>query len=199
MTGDPDGTFRADDPMTREEAAAAFLRIAGMSPVLNPSSSSFKDVQPMSWAAGYIEAARQAGLLAGYPDNTFRPADLLSRAEFATLACNALGRVLTATNTRVNPQYEVKWPDVAPDFWAYNYILEVSTPHTVTSPTRLTRVITLKDRTIPLFSEGDNGIITFLQLGNTVTAIVPVDGLQADGSDPAPRDVKVRIINHERP
>jgi hypothetical protein len=199
MTGDPAGTFRPDDPMTREEAAAAFLRIAGMSPVLNPSSSSFKDVQPMSWAAGYIEAARQAGLLAGYPDNTFRPADLLSRAEFATLACNALGRVLTTTNTRVNPQYEVKWPDVAPDFWAYNYILEVSTPHTVTSPTRLTRIITLKDRKIPLFSEGDNGIITFLHLGDMITAIVPVDGLQADGSDPAPREVKVRIINHERP
>jgi hypothetical protein len=199
MTGDPAGTFRPDEPMTRAEAAAAFLRIAGMSPVLNPSSSSFKDVQPMSWAAGYIEAARTAGLLAGYPDNTFRPADLLSRAEFATLACNALGRVLTTTNTRVNPQYEVKWPDVTPDFWAYNYILEVSTPHTVTNPTRLTRSITLKDRKIPLFSEGDNGIITFLQLGTTITAIVPVDGLQADGSDPAPRQVKVRILNHERP
>jgi hypothetical protein len=199
MTGDPDGTFRADEPMTREEAAAAFLRIAGMSPVLNPSSSSFKDVKPMSWSAGYIEAARTAGLLAGYPDNTFRPADLLSRAEFATLASNALGRVLTTTNTRVNPQYEVKWPDVPADFWAYNYILEVSTPHTVTSPTRLTRIITLKDRKIPLFSEGDNGIITFLHLGDTITAIVPVDGLQADGSDPAPRQAKVRILNHERP
>ncbi len=199
MTGDPDGTFRADEPMTREEAAAAFLRIAGMSPVLNPSSSSFKDVKPMSWSAGYIEAARTAGLLAGYPDNTFRPADLLSRAEFATLASSALGRVLTTTNTRVNPQNEVKWPDVPTDFWAYNYILEVSTPHTVTSPTRLTRLITLKDRKIPLFSEGDNGIITFLHLGDTITAIVPVDGLQADGSDPAPRQVKVRILNHERP
>jgi hypothetical protein len=199
MTGDTDGTFRADDPMTRAEAAAAFLRIAGMSPVLNPSSSSFKDVQPMSWSAGYIEAARTAGLLAGYPDNTFRPADLLSRAEFATLASNALGRVLTTTNTRVNPQYEVKWPDVPADFWAYNYILEVSTPHTVTNPTRLTRLITLKNRKIPLFSEGNNGIITFLRVGDTITAIVPVDGLQADGSDPAPRQVKVRILNHERP
>ncbi|MHB8107377.1 MAG: ice-binding family protein [Candidatus Cryosericum sp.] len=199
MTGDADGTFRADDPITRAEAAAAFLRIAGMSPVLNPSSSSFKDVQPMSWSAGYIEAARTAGLLAGYPDNTFRPADLLSRAEFATLASNALGRVLTTTNARVNPQNEVKWPDVPTDFWAYNYILEVSTPHTVTSPTRLTRSITLKDRKIPLFSEGENGVITFLHLGDTITAIVPVDGLQADGSDPAPRQVKVRILDHERP
>jgi hypothetical protein len=88
---------------------------------------------------------------------------------------------------------------VTPDFWAYNYILEVSTPHTVTNPTRLTRIITLKDRKIPLFSEGNNGIITFLRVGDTITAIVPVDGLQADGSDPAPRNVIVRIINHERP
>jgi hypothetical protein len=199
MQGDTGGTFRPDEPMTRAEAAAVFLRIAGMTPVLNPSSSSFKDVQPMSWAAGYIEAARQAGLLAGYPDNTFRPADLLSRAEFATLASNALGRQLTSTNSLVNPEYVVQWPDVSRDFWAYDYISEVTTPHTVTNPTRLTRIITLKERKIPLFTEGVNGIVTFLRVGDTIIAIVPVDGLQPDGSDPAPRTVKVRIINHERP
>jgi hypothetical protein len=199
MLGDPAGTFRPDAPITRAEAAAAFLRIAGMSPVLNLTSSTFSDVQPMSWAAGYIEAARQAGLLAGYPDNTFRPADLLSRAEFATLASNALGRVLTSTNSLVSPENVVQFPDVSRDYWAYNYIAEVSTPHTVTNPTRLTRVITLKDRVIPLFTEGTDGIITFLHVGDTIIAIVPVDGLQPDGSDPAPRTVKVRIINHERP
>jgi hypothetical protein len=199
MQGDTGGTFRPDEPMTRAEAAAVFLRIAGMSPVLNLTSSSFSDVQPMSWAAGYIEAARQAGLLAGYPDNTFRPADLLSRAEFATLASDALGRKLTSTNSLVNPEYVVQWPDVSRDFWAYDYISEVTTPHTVTNPTRLTRIITLKERKIPLFTEGVNGIVTFLRVGDTITAIVPVDGLQPDGSDPAPRAVKVRIINHERP
>jgi len=199
MLGDPAGTFRPDAPITRAEAAAVFLRIAGMSPVLNLTSSSFSDVEPMSWAAGYIEAARQAGLLAGYPDNTFRPADLLSRAEFATLASDALGRKLTSTNSLVNPEYVVQWPDVSRDFWAYDYISEVTTPHTVTNPTRLTRIITLKERKIPLFTEGDNGIVTFLHVGDTITAIVPVDGLQPDGSDPAPRTVKVRIINHERP
>ena len=199
MQGDTGGTFRPDEPMTRAEAAAVFLRIAGMSPVLNLTSSSFSDVQPMSWAAGYIEAARQAGLLAGYPDNTFRPADLLSRAEFATLASDALGRKLTSTNSLVNPEYVVQWPDVSRDFWAYDYISEVTTPHTVTNPTRLTRIITLKERKIPLFTEGVNGIVTFLRVGDTIIAIVPVDGLQPDGSDPAPRTVKVRIINHERP
>jgi hypothetical protein len=199
MLGDPAGTFRPDAPITRGEAAAVFLRIAGMSPVLNLTSSSFSDVQPMYWAAGYIEAARQAGLLSGYPNNTFGPTDFLSRAEFATLASDALGRQLTSTNSLVNPEYVVQWPDVTRDYWAYNYIAEVSTPHTVTNPTRLTRVITLKDRVIPLFTEGANGIITFLHVGDTITAIVPVDGLQPDGSDPAPRTVKVRIINHERP
>jgi hypothetical protein len=199
MLGDPAGTFRPDAPITRGEAAAVFLRVAGMSPVLNLTSSSFTDVQPMYWAAGYIEAGRQAGLLAGYPNNTFGPTDFLSRAEFATLASDALGRKLTSTNSLVNPEYVVQWPDVRRDYWAYNYIAEVSTPHTVTNPTRLTRVITLKDRIIPLFTEGENGIITFLHVGDTITAIVPVDGLQPDGSDPAPRTVKVRIINHERP
>ena len=199
MLGDPAGTFRPDAPITRAEAAAVFLRIAGMSPLLNPTSSSFRDVQPMHWAAGYIEAARQAGLLAGYPDNTFRPAELLSRAEFATLASNALGREPTNTNPWVAPENVVQFPDVTRDLWAYIYILEVSTPHTVTNPTRLTRVITTNEHKIPLYTEGADGIITFLRLGDIITAIVPVDGIQADGSDPAARQVKVRIIERERP
>jgi uncharacterized repeat protein (TIGR01451 family) len=199
MDGDPDGTFRPDAPITRAEAAAVFLRVAGMSPILNLTSSTFKDVQPMHWAAGYIEAGRTAGLLAGYPDNTFKPTDFLSRAEFATLASNALGREPTNTNPWEYPEYLVQFPDVSRDFWAYIYIVEVSTPHTVTNPTRLTRVITLKEHNIPLFTEGAEGLITFLRVGSTTTAILPVDGIQPDGSDPAPRQLKVRIIERERP
>jgi uncharacterized repeat protein (TIGR01451 family) len=199
MDGDPNGTFRPDAPITRAEAAAVFLRVAGMSPILNLTSSTFKDVQPMHWAAGYIEAGRTAGLLAGYPDNTFKPTDFLSRAEFATLASNALGREPTNTNPWEYPEYLVQFPDVSRDFWAYIYIVEVSTPHTVTNPTRLTRVITLKEHNIPLFTEGAEGLITFLRVGSTTTAILPVDGIQPDGSDPAPRQLKVRIIERERP
>ena len=199
VVGDTGGTFRPDAPITRAEAAAVLLRIAGITPVLNPTSSSFSDVQPTHWAAGYIEAGRTAGLLAGYPDNTFKPANFLSRAEFATLASHTLGREPTNTNPREYPEYIVLFPDVSRDFWAYNNIVEVSTPHTVTSPTRLTRVITLKQHDIPLYTEGENGTITFLRVGDAITAIVPVDGIQPDGSDPAPRQVKVRIIERERP
>lgn len=199
MLGDTGGTFRPDAPITRAEAAAVFLRIAGMSPIVNLPSSSFSDVQPTYWAAGYIEAGRQAGLLAGYPDNTFKPTDFLSRAEYATLASDTLGREPTNTNPWESPECAVQFPDVTRAFWAYNYIVEVSTPHTVTNPTRVTRVISLKEHDIPLYTEGAKGIITFLHVGDTITAIVPVDGIRPDGSDPVPRKVIVCIIDRDRP
>ena len=77
--------------------------------------------------------------------------------------------------------------------------MEVSTPHLVTKPVRLTQLIQLKHKTIPLYVENTDSIVTFLRLGDTVTAIVPVDGLQSTGADPVARKVQVKIINHDRP
>jgi hypothetical protein len=197
--GDPDGTFRPNDPITRAEAAAVFLRVAGMSPIPTAGATTFSDVKATDWAAGYIEAGRAAGLLAGYPDNTFRPENYLSRAEFATLSCDALGREPTNLTPLEHIENIVVFPDVTRDLWAYNFVVEVTTPHIVTYPTRLARVITLKGHDMPLYTEGENGIITFLRVGDQTTAIVPADGIQPDGTDPEPREVKVRIIVHEEP
>ncbi|NQX59835.1 NEAT domain-containing protein [Paenibacillus qinlingensis] len=60
-------------------------------PVKPPTTtaSSFKDVEK-HWAKAQIDRAIQLGLTNGYGDNTFRPDNLITRAEFAAL----LGRVL---------------------------------------------------------------------------------------------------------
>ncbi len=43
----------------------------------------FSDVTTSHWAYGYIEAIAEAGLSAGFPDGTYRPADFVNRAQMA--------------------------------------------------------------------------------------------------------------------
>lgn len=198
MMGDTGGTFRPDAFITRAEAAAVFLRLLKIAPSTE-TAGSYRDVPATHWAAGVIAAMKSFGLIQGYPDGTFHPNDPIKRSEFAVLACRALGRGILPSNTLVATEKLVHWDDVPQTYWAYWAIMEVSTPHLVTNPMRLNQTIQLKHKTIPLYEEKDDSIVTFLRLGDTVTAIVPVDGLQASGADPVARSVQVRIINHERP
>jgi len=81
--GFPDGTYKPQNGLTRAEAAALLVRIAGLN--TNQNASSFKDVPQNHWAAGAIEAAASAGLVKGYDDGTYRPNGKLSRAEGVAL------------------------------------------------------------------------------------------------------------------
>ena len=198
MMGDTGGTFRPDSFITRAEAAAVFLRLLHIAPE-TAGTPSYPDVPAGHWASGVIAAMKNVGLIAGYPDGTFHPNENIKRSEFAVLACRALGRQIQPTNELKDVAKLVHWEDVPETYWAYWAVMEVSTPHLVTNPVRLTQLIQLKHKTIPLYVEDTNSTVTFLRLGDTVTAIVPVDGLQSTGADPVARKVQVKIINHDRP
>ncbi len=87
MFGYPDDTFRADRTMTRAEVAAMFSRIMLDKPVEGVTySSDFSDVHEGDWYANVIGYMSGKGLLAGYPDGTFRPNAPITRAEFAAMA-----------------------------------------------------------------------------------------------------------------
>ncbi|GAB6179378.1 hypothetical protein JCM14036_06970 [Desulfotomaculum defluvii] len=83
IKGFPDGTFRPAAGLTRAEAAALLVRVGKVN-ALTPTAR-FADVNTNHWAAASIESAAAAGLLSGYPDNTFRPNAFLTRAEGVTL------------------------------------------------------------------------------------------------------------------
>ena len=93
---------------------------------------------------------------------------------------------------------DIRWPDVPANHWAYLYILEASTPHTVVNAVKLNRTIVLTSKTIPLFSDGA-ATVTIHKVGDVLTAIVPVDGLLPNGSVPAARTVTVVITNKLKP
>jgi len=83
VNGRTDGNFHPNDSITRGEFAKIICLAAGLTPVTG-GSASFSDTSG-HWAAGYIEAAKTADLIGGYPDGTFRPNNLITRAEIAKL------------------------------------------------------------------------------------------------------------------
>jgi len=192
MIGDTSGTFRPDAFITRAEAAAVLLRTLKVEPFHNLTASSFNDVPAAHWALGYIESMQKYGLITGYPDGTYKPDAHILRSEFTAIADRALGREISASSQVTGLGGDVRWPDVPASYWAYLYILEASTPHTVEQANRLNRSIVLKSKTIPLFSDGTSAV-TIRKVGDILTAIVPVDGLRPDGSAPVARKVTVVI------
>ena len=89
MKGYSDGTFRPNQPMTREEVAALFNNITddGTAAFL---SSKFKDITSDRWSALAIESVARKNIISGYGDNTYKPEKYMSRQEFAVVADNYL-------------------------------------------------------------------------------------------------------------
>jgi len=198
MIGDTSGTFRPDAPITRAEAAATLLRMLKVAPIQNLTASSFKDVPVTNWAVGYIEAMQKNGYITGYPDGTYKPTVNILRSEFTAIADRTLGREIGNSSQVTGLGGSVVWPDVPTTQWAYLYILEASTPHTVTNAVKLDRTIVLTSKTLLLFSDGTS-IVTVHKAGDVLTAIVPVDGLLPNGSVPAARQVTVAITIKLKP
>lgn len=81
VKGEPDGTFRPDNYITREEFVALISRAFQISPL---STNSFRDTQN-SWAKGYISALVRKGVIRGNEDGTFKPESNITRAEMVTI------------------------------------------------------------------------------------------------------------------
>ncbi|MBO4896836.1 MAG: S-layer homology domain-containing protein [Clostridia bacterium] len=74
-------------------------------------ASSFPDVDDSHWAINYINNLVAAGTINGFEDGTFRPGEIVTRAQFV--------KMIGYGSTR----REYDFPDIAPDHWAYEYIM----------------------------------------------------------------------------
>ncbi len=84
ITGNPDGNFYPDNPVTRAEFAAMIVKSLKL-PVTATNQATFKDVNKKHWAFGVIEAAGKAGFIKG-DKGFYRPNDKISRQEMAVIA-----------------------------------------------------------------------------------------------------------------
>jgi uncharacterized secreted protein with C-terminal beta-propeller domain len=85
VSGYPDGTFLPDSEINRAE----FTKIVVGAVYANPQGKNcFPDVKD-GWFAPYVCQAKSVGLIEGYPDGLFKPADNINFSEAAKIVANA--------------------------------------------------------------------------------------------------------------
>lgn len=123
--GYADGTFRPDASITRAE----FVTILSRTPHTDVGTDMvFIDVPSSHWAHDAVQTALAQNWIGGYPDGTFRPDALITRAEVVITLNRALGRqgdqIMAATGDGIRIM-----PDVPDTHWAYLAMLEATTGH----------------------------------------------------------------------
>lgn len=85
LKGYPDGTYRPNRPVEREEFAAIIREAFNQKREKQIASGSvYRDVPDGYWAEAAIKEAYEMGFMSGYPGNTFRPRQPVTRAEALT-------------------------------------------------------------------------------------------------------------------
>lgn len=87
-------TLRAQNKITRQETAAVISRILAQEPHEHQTDEpAFSDSGSIpAWALDAVKEAAASGILSGYPDNTFRGARFITRAECAAVVKRLLNQ-----------------------------------------------------------------------------------------------------------
>ena len=88
IVGYPDNTVQPAGKITREEVAAVFYRLLDPAyrEAIKTTSNDFPDVGLDRWSSKHIGTLASAGIIAGYPDGSFKPGSSITRAELAKIA-----------------------------------------------------------------------------------------------------------------
>ena len=85
INGYADGSIKADANLTRAEAASMLAKIMEID--IGNSQIDLKDIDK-SWAKNIIASLVEKNIMKGYEDGTFRPDQMITRAEFAEIIKN---------------------------------------------------------------------------------------------------------------
>ncbi|MCM1296641.1 MAG: S-layer homology domain-containing protein [Muribaculaceae bacterium] len=146
FNGYEDGTFKPNQPISRQELALVMARLNG---VQTGGSVPFTDIGDAgTWAVDGIYTAYINGWVNGYTDGTFKPVNPIRRDETVKIFNAYLGRGVNAegleglteyvhtgvasNNTEDGTTEYMTWPDVTQDQWAYYEIIEAANDHEFT-------------------------------------------------------------------
>ena len=91
VKGNPDGTFKPNDQVTRADFALMTVRMLGVDEDgLEFTTTAFTDVNDETYNAAAIQYCAEKGLIGGDGDGKFRPNDSITRQEAAKIIAEAL-------------------------------------------------------------------------------------------------------------
>jgi len=88
VSGYPDGTFRPQDEVSRQEGACMLAKLLKLDGAGDPSFSDGDEID--GWAKDSVSGLVAAGIMAGYPDGSFEPQEVITRAEAVVMINKAL-------------------------------------------------------------------------------------------------------------
>lgn len=91
FTGYPNGQFKPQNNITREEMIAVLTRAFKLKLDDDSLLLPFEDKNKIGvWALNNVKSGYEDKVITGYPDNTYRPKDKITRAEAFTIICKLL-------------------------------------------------------------------------------------------------------------
>ncbi|MBT2286894.1 S-layer homology domain-containing protein [Paenibacillus polymyxa] len=90
VSGYKDGSFKPGGLLTRAEASKILALNLGLN-ITKSFNPTFKDVPASDWAYPYIEALKEAGVIDGFQDGTFKPNSPITRNQMAKIIVNGYG------------------------------------------------------------------------------------------------------------
>lgn len=119
VSGDPQGQFRPEEPLTRIQWAkmvVSALQNEDEAALLAKYPSRFQDLPAWHWGRGYAEALAELGITRGVSDSSFGPDTPVSRAQLAVFLIRSAGLSELARLQRLEPTSFTD--DVAIPEWA---------------------------------------------------------------------------------
>ena len=129
VSGYPDGTFKPNQPITRAEFASIASRFAELT---EEKDLTFSDLNASHWGYKAIRLAASNGWISGYPDNTFRPEQAITRAEVTSITNRMLNRYADLDWINAHSAQVTHFSDVSAGAWYFEPIMEASMGHDFT-------------------------------------------------------------------
>ncbi|MBE9006858.1 S-layer homology domain-containing protein [Fortiea sp. LEGE XX443] len=83
------------------------------------AQTTFTDVSSNYWASQFIQELSQRGVIAGFPDGSFRPEEAVTRAQFAAMVNKAF--------QKAQQRQAIRFVDVPSNYWASSAIQQAYT------------------------------------------------------------------------
>ncbi len=88
VQGYEDGTFRPDNPINRAEFTKILIEAKTGENPTSFADACFNDFYAAQWFASYVCYAKSEGIISGYPDGSFGPANNINMAEASKILVN---------------------------------------------------------------------------------------------------------------